>query len=310
MKSSSRFHSVLLYLVFVVIAAVFWFVLALNDSAQGSYAVRIQIVNKPDSVTFISDVPVELHASVRDRGSALIRSGVMKSPVISFNFRDYAENGRFRVNKADVNAQLKATFGATATILSSSLDSLNLVYTTNKGRRVPVLVVADCTPAPGMVLAGAPHSNPEYVMVYGSRSTLDTLTRVFTEPVVKRELDENKTYDVSLHKVKGVRIEPSKVKVSVNVEPLVSKSEVVPIKIVGVPEGESLLLFPDQVTAEFFVPMSRFGAEIGKSLRAEVDYLDAFRSQSGKVGVKLVVSDRHIINPRLTVDSVEYTIVR
>ncbi len=310
MKTSSRFHSVLVFLGFVVIAAIFWLVLALNDSMQSSYTVRISIVNKPDSVTFISDVPKDFHASVRDRGTSLLRSAVISKPSITVNFRDYASDGHFRLSKADVNALLKVTFGASASILSSSLDSLNLIYTTNKGKRVPVAVSSDVTPAPGMVLAGEPSATPHYAMIYGPRSILDTLNRVFTESVVKRDVDENSSYDVGLIKIPGVRIDPSKVRVDVKVEPLVAKSAIVPIRVVGVPEGESMLLFPAQVTVDYFIPMSRFSAESSPEMRAEVEYADALLSLSGKVGVKLVVSDKRVLNPVLKTDSVEYTIVK
>lgn len=310
MRRSSRFHSLLVFLGFVVIAAVFWLVLALNDSLQSSYIVKLQIVNAPDSVTFITDMPEEMHVSVRDRGSALLRSAVMKHPTVSFNFRDYASDGHFKIKKTDLQAQLKGAFGASATILSASLDSINLVYTTNKGRRVPVVPVADCTAAAGMVLKGKPVAVPNYVVVYGSRSVLDTLNRVFTERIVKRDLSENKSYDVSVTKIKGVRIEPAKVKINVDVEPLVNKTEVLPIKVIGVPEGESLLLFPAQVTVDYFVPMSRFSAEKGSGMKAEVSYKDAVESKTGKVNVRLVVANRHVINAHLTTDSVEYTIVR
>lgn len=310
MRHSSRFHSVLVFLGFVIIAAVFWFVLALNDSVQSGYVVKVQIVNTPDTVTFISEPPKDIHVSVRDRGSVLLRTAVLGKPTVSLNFRDYASDGHFKVSKADLLAQLKGAFGGSATILSSSLDSLNLSYTTNKGKRVPVVVVSDCSPAAGMVLRGEPIASPHYVMVYGSRSVLDTLNRVFTERIVKREVSENKTYDVALTKIKGVRIDPSMVKIDVNVEPLVSKTEVIPIKIVGVPDGESMLLFPAQVTAEYFVPMSQFSSEKSAGMKAEVEYKDAVMSKSGKVHVTLVVSAKHVLNAHLTTDSVEYTIVR
>lgn len=309
MKTSSRFHSFLVFLGFVVVAAVFWLVMALNDSVQDSYTVKIQIANAPDSVTFISEVPGDLHVSVRDRGSSLLRTAILKHPVMTLNFRDYASNGILRVTKADMNAQLKSTFGASAVILSSSPDSLVLDYTTNKGKRVPVVIVSDISPAAGKYLQGPAKADPEFVMVFGSRDVLDTLHRVFTTRIVKRDVSENETYHVALNKIKGVRTVPGSVMITVNVEPLVSKTEVIPISIIGVPKGESLLLFPSQVTVEYFIPMSRFSTGSATNMRAEVEYLEALHSHTGKVHVSLEVSDEQVLNPHLKTDSVEYTIV-
>ena len=54
-RTSSRFHNFMMFLIFVAIAAVFWFILALNDSVTETFQVRLNIQNVPDSVTFITD---------------------------------------------------------------------------------------------------------------------------------------------------------------------------------------------------------------------------------------------------------------
>ncbi len=309
MKSSSRFHSFLVFLGFVIVATIFWLVMALNDSVQNNFNVKVKVFNAPDSVTFITDVPEEFHVSVRDRGSNLFRLAVLSKPVMSLNFRDYASGGTFRVSKNDLLARLKSTFGGSATILSTSLDSINVTYTTNKGKKVPVKVLAEITPAPGKSLSGDLKAEPSTVMVYGSRSVLDTLNIIYTERIVKRDVTDNQTFHVNLKSIKGVRAVPGTVDVPVNVEALVSKTEVIPVKVIGVPEGESLLLFPAQVTVEYFIPMSSFSSGNLPGMSAEVLYKDALTSQSGKVHVSLVVSDKKVLNAHLRTDSVEYTIV-
>ena len=72
--ASSAFRKMLTFLVFVVIAALFWFIMALNDSAQDDFEVRVAITNVPDSVTFINLPPQKIHVMVRDQGVNLWRS--------------------------------------------------------------------------------------------------------------------------------------------------------------------------------------------------------------------------------------------
>ncbi|MDE6018154.1 MAG: hypothetical protein K2G85_05005, partial [Muribaculaceae bacterium] len=74
LRESSRFRSFLTFLVFVAVAAMFWMILTLNDSVQDGCLVNVRITNKPDSVTFISDVPKTIHVEVRDKGSGLMRT--------------------------------------------------------------------------------------------------------------------------------------------------------------------------------------------------------------------------------------------
>ena len=72
LRNSRGFHNVALYLVFVVIASLFWLVMWLNDSIQETFDVRLRIYNVPDSVTFIDNPPAGLHVTVRDKGTSLL----------------------------------------------------------------------------------------------------------------------------------------------------------------------------------------------------------------------------------------------
>ena len=49
------FHNALVFLIFVVIATVFWIVITLNDSVTDTFRVKFRVDNVPDSVTFITD---------------------------------------------------------------------------------------------------------------------------------------------------------------------------------------------------------------------------------------------------------------
>ena len=129
LRESSRFRSFLTFLVFVAVAAMFWMILTLNDSVQDGCLVNVRITNKPDSVTFISDVPKTIHVEVRDKGSGLMRTMWMKTPTVNLNFRELAEHGQLRCSHSDMMAALKETFGTGATIISTSIDSLRLANT-------------------------------------------------------------------------------------------------------------------------------------------------------------------------------------
>ena len=198
LKASSGFHNVMLFLEFVAVSALFWLILALNDSAQSNFNVRLQLTNVPDTVTFISDIPEKVHVSVRDKGTNLWRNGFMRTPTMQINFKEYGDNGVLRFTKGDVMASLKSVFGASAQITAVSLDSLRLVYTTNRGKRVPVVVDAIIMPASGSIMEGNLKTSPTNVLVYGEQSVLDTIHRVVTERLDLKDLSETTTIDVDL----------------------------------------------------------------------------------------------------------------
>lgn len=310
LRKSSRFRSLLSFAVFVGISALFWIIMTLNDSVQDNCIVNVRIINKPDSVTFISEVPKTIHVEVKDKGSSLMRTIWMKTPTVNLNFRELADKGQMICSNSDIMAALKETFGSSASIISSSLDSLRLTYTDRPGKAIPVVVSLKSSARAGYIVYGAPVSDPTRVTAYGSREIIDTLTRVFTKAYVESDLSESRSFKAELKSVPGVRLIPNSVHVNVNVEPLVAKEEIATVVAENVPHDENLLLFPSTVRVSYFVPMSEFDDE-RKAVRVVVDYNDLASHMGARIPLQLEpVKGVNAVNPRLHSDSVEYTLVR
>ncbi len=308
-KHSVKFRNVLLFLIFVAIATVFWFIIALNDNISETFRVKLKITAVPDSVTFITDPPAEFHVTVRDKGTNILRSGVVKQPEMSVNFADYCHEGVFRLTNADIMTELKTDIGGMATITSSSLDSLRLYYTTSPGHRVPVIVKADLTPASGYMVQGTPVLQTRTVKIYSYHDEIDTVRAVYTKTLVKKGLSQTSVFEVPLQPIPHVKIVPSKVEVKVHVEPLVHKEVYVKIDVINAPQNENLLLFPNRVPVSMFVPMSKFGDE-NYQVCVQVDYNDVHSTNDSRVPVYLVSHAPGLVNVELKQDSVEYTLVK
>ncbi len=308
LKATSGFHNTVLFLIFVGVSTLFWIILALNDSAQDSFNVRIAITNVPDSVTFISDLPEKIHVSVRDKGTTLWRNHY-RHPTMNINFKDYAQDGVLRFSKTDIVTALKSTFGTTSTINSISMDSIRLDYTNNKGKRVPIVIEANLMAASGSTIEGHLKAVPSNVLVFGDQSVLDTINRVYTDLITLKELTETRTVEVSLRRIKDAKIMPSKIQVTIPVEPLVKKEALITITAVNVPHGESLLLFPSKVPVDYYVAMSRLGDNDDPSIELQVDFND-IAAHTDKLNVRVVSYPERLQNLSLKNDSVEYTIVK
>lgn len=300
----------LTFAVFVGIAAMFWLILTLNDSVQDGCIVNVKISNKPDSITFISEVPKTIHVEVRDKGSSLMRTMWMKTPTLTLNFRELSDHGQMICSRSDMMSALKETFGSSATILSTSIDSLRLVYTDRPGKSIPVVVSVKANARAGYIVYGLPTSEPSRVTAYGPREIIDTLTKVMTKSYVEQDLAESKSFVSELKSIPGVRLIPASVHVNVNVEPLVAKEDIVTVVAENVPHEENLLLFPSNVRVSYYVPMSEFSNE-KKAVRVVVDYKDLAGHRGERLPLHIEpVKGVAAVNPRLHSDSVEYTLVR
>ena len=308
-KSSSQFHNVLMYLIFVAIAMVFWFIISLNDSVTETFKVKMVIQQVPDSVTFINDPPSEIHVTLRDKGTNILRSGFVKDPVLEINFNDYAHDGILRISPSDLVSELKADFGGVAQITSSSIDSLRCYYTSQPGKRVPVIVKADVSAASGYIIRGVPSSLKKSVLVYSYGSETDTVHQVYTRMLSKKDLSQTSVFTVGLAPMRNVKIVPSKVDVKVLVEPLVHKEVYVTVETQNIPVGKSLLLFPPRVPVSYYVPMSDFN-NADPRVKVIADYNDIKSTGSSKVPVRIEKAASNLVNVELKADSVEYTLVK
>lgn len=307
-RNSGKTKDFLVFLIFVAIAAVFWVIMALNDEVQDSYEVRLNIQQVPDSVTFINNPPSRLRVNVRDRGVNLLRHKISGDLVLNLNFEEFADGNKFKISHNSLNASVRRLFGGTATISSVSPDSLSLVFTRLPGRRIPLELAYDVTVAPGMVLAGKPKMSANAVTLY-SNSRTDTISRVATDMVSLRHIDKNTTVDVPVSVPAGMRVEPSSVSVTFNVESLVKKQSDIPVEADNIPEGQDILFFPSRVRVTYYVPMSRY-SDTDIPIRAQASFNEAVRTESDKVGVRIVDKAPFINNVELLTDSVEYTLVR
>lgn len=308
-QDSTGFKKTLTFLIFVAIAALFWFILALNDSVQDDFEVKVNIYNVPDSVTFITVPPQRIHVMVRDQGTNLWRNGILGKAQVNIDFHDFSSDGHFVMRKTELAAALKNVFGATANLLSTSVDSLSLLYTTLPGKRVPVEVVADLSPVVGKIISGRPVVTPSNVLVYSTRNVLDTISRVSTEFFSRKNLEETAEILVKLHAIPNVRIEPSSVTVKVEVEQLVKKRASVNIQVENVPDGMDLLLFPSVAQVEYYVPMSKYNPNSDDKVDVAVDFHDV-KDDERTLPVRLIQHDPGLLNLRVVSENVEYTLVR
>jgi len=309
-KSTKHYHNVMMFLVFVAISAVFWLIMKMNDNAQDDFEVRLVIDNTPKGVTFLSDVPEFIHVNVRDKGSSLFSNGILRRPEMHVKFEQFASDGVFRLSPADISAGMRSIFGGAA-VISVSVDSLRLYYTTVPGKQVPLVINVDVTPAFQCAINAKPYATSgNTVTVYAMPGQLDTINAVYTQHIVCHDLAESKLVKVNVRPIKGARIVPSQVDIQIPVEPLVLKRAIVDVKPVNVPAGQSIMLFPSKIEVTYFAPMSQF-EKPSEDIEVIADYAEVMENPSAShISLQLDSYPEKYINTKLVSDSVEYTIVK
>ncbi|MDE7406912.1 MAG: hypothetical protein K2M76_00705 [Muribaculaceae bacterium] len=259
MLHSSRGKDYVVFLLFLLVSYVFWLMLTLNNEIQTDVEIPLELTDVPDSVTIISPVPEQISVSVRDKGSALTRFVWMTPPALRLSFTSLHEaDNRMVLTETEIDSRLRALFGSTAQIVSSKPDSLSLVYSTRPGRKMRLELDVDATPNLQYVVSGRIVSSVDSVVIYAVDALPVGMTAVSTMPVELRDLTDTTYVEVKVASIPGARIVPDRVTLCVPVEPLISKTRMIPVRVHGAPANTEVLTFPPMVSVSYLVPMSMY----------------------------------------------------
>lgn len=302
---SSRGKDVLLYLLCVLVAFVFWLLLSFDTEVQRDFNVPLELHDKPDSVTMIGLLPATIDVSVKAKESQLLRFEWGHLSPIHIKWSEFESESSLNISKAKLDTRLREYFGPSALIVSCRPDSLNLPFTTRPGRRVKLILNADVHPNFQYILSGPITASADSVVVYSVADLPISFRSVETEPLVRSGMKDTMRYEVKVKPVPGVRIVPDRVTVTVPVEALISKKVSVPVVATNVPEGSRIITFPSKVEMSYLVPMSDFNDTY--PVKAFVDYNDV-RSYANKLPVTLSTLPKKFRSVSIDPDSVEFII--
>ncbi len=302
---SSRGKDVLLYLLFVAVAFVFWVFLSLDTEVQRDFELPLEVQELPDSVTVIGQIPSEISVSVKGKDSQLLRYMWGKMSPVKFKWNENLAENAFLLSHVKLEARLRDYFGSGVQVVSCRPDSVRAAYTTLPGIKVKLNVQADIHPNLQYIISGPIRADVDSVTLYSSTDLPHSLKFVSTEPVVKSELKDTMRYEVKVKPIAGVRIVPDKVIVMVPVEPLISRRRTINLDVMNLPPDKGLITFPSKVDISYLVPMSAYNDDY--PVKAFVDYND-IKPLRKKVPVSLSVIPEIYHNLSFAPDSVEYIV--
>lgn len=255
------------FLVFVFISALFWLLQTLNGTFVMPLQVPLLLEGVPENIVVTSELPEAVEVSVRDRGTALMRY-VIKPPAnpVCVDFSEHDDGslfGRVVLTHSELLPQIKSQLFSSTAIVELLPDTIEYYYSRGIRRRVAVQPCGNVHTNPLYYLVDL-RTRPDSVMVWGPQEVLDTLTSIHTQSVSLDELTESTDCRVQLQVPRGLKLEPSEVELTAQVDMFTEKSVSVPIVGTNFPAGHSLRTFPGVVTVKF-----RVGAKDYKRITAD-----------------------------------------
>ncbi len=252
---SDRSRECLVFLFFLLVAAIFWMLQTLDETLNKEVTVPLELVNVPEDVVIITPPPGRLRVVVRDKGTSLVHYIRHKMEPLRIPFPEHnvaSDNGHVRIQNADIHRMVQDCLLPSSEIISISPDTLDFYYNHGLSKTVPVVVAGTIDISPDHYLLDV-HTNPSEVTVWASASVLDTLTAVYTSPVELLDIAANTTKNVALQPIRGTKFSAEGVKLEVLVDVYMENTLSVPIHTSNFPPDIRLTTFPSEVQITYTV---------------------------------------------------------
>ena len=270
LKESPRTKSIMQYLTFVLISAVFWGFLTFNGDVQLDLEVPVE-VSLPANVHLLTKVPDTLTVTLRDKGYRFISYMFYKSPKLTLRLSDYNDGtNTFKIDQSHLKKALAAVLNKHATIVSVLPESLNIKFTDLPGKKVPIRADLSIEPRENYTHIGALALSQDSVMVFSDAKTLSEINEVYTYRVEEKDLTDTLRRNVTIAPINNAVVEPRSVDIVVPIEKLKPPTRKVKISVRNAPKGVKMLLFPSEVEVSFRAPVSRLKDD--NDITVVVDY--------------------------------------
>ena len=294
----------LIFLFFLALSGAFWLLMTLNETMEREFKIPMRLTGVPGNAVITGELPDTVRVTVRDKGFTLVTYDFR--PLV-FRFSNYADEdeGKGVIPLTDVQKQVLSQMYGSSKLLQVKPGTFDFYFTYGTSKKVPVVFRGKITTSKSYYLA---HTEfyPSIVTVYANKQQLDKLQTVEIEPFNYRNLQDTIRQAVKIRKIRGVKIVPSTVRLSVYPDVLTEEAIEVPITAINMPPGMVLRTFPSKVTVRFTIGASLFRTIKPNLFKVVVDYEELAANPSDKCTLQLRSVPRSVSKASLEIDRVEY----
>ncbi len=305
---SSLNKEFLIFLFFLLLSGAFWLMMALNETYEEELKVPVRLVGMPRNAVMTDEPADTVKVTVRDKGFTLVtyKYGRWFRP-LTFKFATYAneDQGHGAIPAADIIKQVQSQLYGSSKLLSVKPEKLDFYFTYGASKKVPIRFRGKISTSKSYYLAHTEFS-PMMVTAYANKKVLDELKYVEIEPFNYRNLQDTIHQNVRLQKIRGVKLVPSTVRLSVYPDVLTEESIEVPVSAVNMPAGMVLRTFPSRVTVRFTIGASQFRMIRPEQFNVVVDYQALAENPSDKCTLQLRSVPSSVSKAKLELDKVDY----
>lgn len=287
-------RDILTFLLFLALAAAVWYGHAMNSVRNTRVPVLISYTGKPGAIGLGGNgLPDTVLIEVRDAGARL-NTYHRELLHLTIDLRPYihGEKGTIHVPSDALRRSISDILQGTSRLIGTTPEDITCPYFTEQEKSVPVVFRGSLTPASEYQMVGTPALSHPQVKLFGQDQELNKIDSLFTEEQHLTNLSDTTDVRIALLIPPHMRASTDSVTLRVVTERFTEKKFIVPIQVNGLPAGQHIRLFPNEVEVSIRVGMTHFAQVQPTDVRAVCTYSP---ERIDKLDVEL-----HYTNPYIT----------
>lgn len=277
------------FFVFLFLAILFWSLTKFSQDTRTQLTTTIEFINIPPNVLISGNTQKKISFEVTGNGFQLLSHKLKKTPLKIDLEQYYKEGDSLMIVPFEELQKNSIKQFNISTIDAISTSDLVIYLDKNASKKIPVHLRSEISFKEGFFQQHEITIVPDSITIHGPFEELDTITKVFTKIIKKKDLSENFQESVLLvpPKNKNISFSKSSVLVTLNVAEFSQMKLEVPIEVINIPEGINLKLFPDKIEIKFDISIHDFGTLKIEDFKVVCDFSE--RIEEGSVMIPKIV---------------------
>jgi hypothetical protein len=298
----------------LIIATLFWFLLALNNRYTAEITVPVVYMNMPNGTFLDEKLPKEIVAEISGSGYQLFSYFI--SPEKANIKLDLRKAGMSPVG-ANKRAFLTTSTGidffnkehSDILLLRIKPDTIYFNFPDRAFKSVPIHLNALLDFEKQFDLVGNIELNPDSVQISGPKLMLDTIGKIETELLILKNLINKGTYSVNLKPINSnINYIPAMISATVNVEKFTESILEVPVYAEHLLSKDSIQLIPNRVKLKFLVSLSNFSKVKANQFKVSANIDDLKNININKLKLSLTMSPKMVKNVKIEPEYIDFII--
>lgn len=293
---------------FFALSFLFWIITKLSNTYNSSVEFAVNFVDIPELIVLDQHYDTKIKADITASGFELLIYHYFNNIInVSIQNADYSGD----LAKVDLMGQkfsLQQQFYQNATLNLISPPNLTFSFDELKRKKIPVAPPKKVNFKPGYDRTGDWVIVPDSIWVYGASQKVDTLRRLFIEPLSDEYIDYNINENARVLPLDQIKYETEIVLLKAGVKRFTEKSLEVLINIKNLPDSLAIKLFPQSLNVTFLVLIDKAEGINAADFNFICDFNQVQTNKKNALDVFLEVEPIGVTNVRWKPKKVDYLI--